>query len=95
MNQKAALAKALLDGETLSIKNAYFELGISNIAREVSRGIEKPFGVYITKIQCKGHDRYGGDVVWFEYKLNRLIEDNNPGIEKMKAYVNEHFKNHK
>lgn len=92
MNAKAAIAKAFLRGETLSIKTAFNLFGTTNLPREVSRQIEKPFGISITRNQKDGKTKYGVPCSWYEYKLERT-EANKPGMELMREYVREQEKN--
>lgn len=94
MTAKAALAKLLLDGKTVSIKNAYDLLGISNIAREIERCIENKkksgFGVVCTRQEKTGTSRYGRRVEWMNYKLD--IHRNTPeAIQEMRDYVNKQY----
>lgn len=86
MTAKAALAKALLDGRVLNVKNCFETIGLTNCAREVSRMIEQPFGVTVSRTQRDGTSRYGQSVIWVDFRLN-FTEYNKPGIEKMKEYV--------
>lgn len=87
MTSKAALCVHLLRGETLNIKNVFSQIGLTNCPREISRMIEKPFGVNVTRTHREGKSRYGQAVVWVDYKLEKTNE-NLEGIEKMKEYVN-------
>jgi len=86
MTSIAALAKALLSGEVISIKNAYFDYGISNIAREIGRSIERKFNVEVSRVKREGTSRYGQSIVWFEYRLNRT-DFNAKGIADMAKYI--------
>ena len=88
MTAKAALCKALLDGKVLNVKNCFTMIGLTNCAREISRMVEQPFGVIVSRTQMDGHSRYGQSVVWVDYRLN-TTEQNKEGIEKMKLYVAE------
>lgn len=88
MTAKAALAKALLDGRVINIKNCFETIGLTNAPREISRMIEKPFGVVISRTQKEGKSRYGQPVTWFNYRLKRT-DYNKDGITKMEAYVKE------
>lgn len=88
MTAKAALAKALLDGRVINIKNCFQTIGLTNAPREISRMIEKPFGVIVSRTQREGKSRYGQAVTWYDYRLNRT-DYNKDGIEKMEAYVKE------
>lgn len=87
---KAALAKALLNGEVLNVKNVFKNIGLTNCAREISRMIEQPFGVVVSRTRRDGISRYGMQVNWTDYRLNRT-EMNREGIEKMKEYVALHY----
>lgn len=70
MTRKQALLNHLLAGGTLSIKNAYLDFGISNIAREVGRLIEKPFNVVLERKKHTSKTKYGTVCYWFEYSAN-------------------------
>lgn len=106
MNAKAALCMALLEGRVLNVKNVPKLIGLTNCAREISRMIEEPFGVSVSRTQKSGKSRYGTEVRWTDYRLNHT-EYNGPGIQKMKEYVLAHrgslescttdteYKNHK
>lgn len=87
MNSKAALAKALLDGRTVNIKNGFDLLGITNVPREIGRSIERAFGVTVKRIDRNGLSRYKVPVVWMDYRLE-YSEENREGIIRMKEYVN-------
>lgn len=86
MTAKAALAKELLSGRVITIMSGFMELAITNTPREVSRMIEKDFGVEVSRTPRKKNGKYGRTVNYYEYRLNRT-ERNKEGIEKMKAYV--------
>lgn len=86
MTAKAALCKALLDGRVINIKNCFETIGLTNAPREVSRMVEQPFGVKVTRTPREGKSRYKQPVTWFDYRLNST-EDNKEGISKMKEYV--------
>ena len=83
---KAALCKALLAGEVLNIKNCMNLIGITNAPREISRSIEKPFGVTVSRTHMTGKSRYGKPVVWTNYRLN-ATEHNKEGMRLMWEYV--------
>lgn len=91
MTAKAALCIEFLKGSTLNIKNCVILTGLTNCPREVSRQIEKPFGVKITRTQKEGKSRWGQPVVWFNYKLH-YNQENMEGITKMREYVKEQLK---
>jgi hypothetical protein len=90
MNATVAISKAFLDGRVLSIKTAFRDFGITNLPREVSRLIEKRFGVQVTRVPRSGKTRYGIHARWFEYRLPKT-EYNKEGIAKMREYVNKHY----
>jgi hypothetical protein len=90
MNATAAISKAFLDGRVLSIKTAFRDFGVTNLPREVSRLIEKRFGVEVSRVPRKGKTRYGISVRWFEYRLPKTPY-NEDGIKKMREYVGEHY----
>lgn len=92
MNQKAALCKALLAGEVVSIMTGFKMMGTTNIPREIGRSIERVFNVKVSRTQKTSKTRYGGSCYYFEYRLNRT-EYNKEGIKKMYAYLKQHETN--
>lgn len=86
MTAKAAMCKALLDGRVLNVKNCFETIGLTNCSREISRMIEKPFDVEISRVNRSGKSRYGQPVVWVDYRLNNT-EYNGPGIKLMREYL--------
>lgn len=86
MTAKAALAKALLDGRVLNVKNCFETIGLTNCAREISRMIEQPFGLVVSRTKREGSSRYGQPVTWIDYRLN-ATEYNKEGIQKLREYV--------
>jgi hypothetical protein len=88
MTVKCALALALLEGRVLTIFNCMKEIGYSNLPREVSRGIEKPFGVVVSRTPKETENRYGEPIRYYEYRLNNS-EVNKEGREKMIAFCKE------
>lgn len=88
MTAKAALAKALLDGVVINIKNCFQMIGLTNAPREISRMIEKDFGVSVSRDKMEGYSKYGQPVTWYNYRLVKT-EENAAGIEKMRIYVKE------
>lgn len=85
MTARAALALLLLDGEVISIKNAFPWLGIACLTNEI-RLIEKKFDVKVSKTPRKGNAKFGLPCTWTNYRLNRTSY-NEKGIEKMIKYV--------
>ena len=86
MTAKAALAKALLEGRVLNVKNCFETIGLTNCSREISRMIEQPFGVEVSRTHREGYSRYGSSITWCDYRLN-ATEYNRPGMNKMREYV--------
>ncbi len=89
MTARAALCKALLNGETLNVINVFTTIGLTNAAREISRMVEKPLGVQVSRVHREGNSRYGQAVTWVDYHLNHT-DYNKEGIEKMREYVKQH-----
>ena len=89
MTAKAALVKALLNGDLLNVKNCFTKIGLTNCAREVSRMVEQPFGATISRTERNGKSRYGRTVVWIDYRLNRT-DYNKEAIKKMQEYIKKH-----
>ena len=90
MTQVAAIAKALLDGQVISIMTGFRDFGCTNIPREISRSIEKKFDVDIDKtptpFKSKLNPSRSG--VYYRYRLPK-IKTNREGIKAMKKYVKE------
>lgn len=86
MNSKAALAKALLKGEVVNIKNGFTHFGITNVPREIGRSIERAFGVEVSRTMREGMSRYKQPCIWCDYRLNKT-DYNKEGIQKMIEYV--------
>lgn len=86
MTATAALAKHLLSGKKVSIKDGFLYFGITNIPRELSRGIEQKFGVKLEKRHQTFTSRYGRKGFYYEYKLPHTSL-NKAGIKAMKKYV--------
>lgn len=86
MTQAAAIAKALLKGEVISIMTAFKQFGCTNAPREISRSIEKKFGVQVSKTPVKFKSKYGKEGVYYQYRLNHT-DYNADGIKKMIQYV--------
>lgn len=89
MNAIAAISAAFLRGEVLTIKTAFKDFGITNLPREVSRSVEKKFGVKLARVEKSGKTRFGIPCYWFEYRLP-TTEYNARGRERMVDYVKLH-----
>lgn len=86
MTSRAALCMALLEGRVLNVKNVFENVGLTNCSREISRMIEKPFGVKVSKYPTEGKNRYGQRVSWYNYFLVHT-KANKSGIKKMRQYI--------
>jgi hypothetical protein len=86
MTQTAAIAMALLKGDVLSIMNGFQLFSCTNLPRELSRSIEKKFGVEIARDKVVFKSKYGQPGFYYRYRLNKN-ESNGPGIERMKEYI--------
>lgn len=86
MTAKAAMIKALLLGKTINIKTGFEMFGITNVPREISLLIRKE-GILISKTKKEGESRWKVPVMWFEYKLNPLLECNKEPVKKLAKYV--------
>jgi hypothetical protein len=86
MTQVAAICKALLDGETLSIMTGFKQFACTNLPRELSRSVEQKFNVVISKERVDFTSKYGQKGFYFRYRLNHT-DYNKEGIQKMRAYV--------
>lgn len=94
MNAKSALIKEFLDGKVLTIMTCFKTVGLTNLGREVPRMIEHPFGVTISRTRMEGKSRYGSNITWYQYRLNRT-EYNKEGIQKMKEYIAENMEQYR
>ena len=94
MTQTAAIAKALLDGEKLSIMDGFKKFQCSNIPREVSRSIETKFRVVLDREPVKFTSKYGRKGEYYRYSLPGS-KKNKEGIKAMKEYVKSQIDNNK
>jgi hypothetical protein len=92
MTQWCDICISLLKGETMSIMTGFKDFLCTNIPRELSRGVEKKFGVKVSREPVHFKSTYGRSGIYFRYRLNRT-QYNAPGIEKMKAYIKEQLEN--
>lgn len=90
MTQVAAICKALLDGQVLSIMTGFKMFACTNLPRELSRSIEQKFEVKVSKVRVAFISQYGQHGFYFTYRLNRTTY-NKPGIEKMKEYLAKNY----
>ena len=61
-------------------------VGLTNAPREISRMVEQPFGVVVSRTPREGKSKHGQPVTWFDYRLNNS-EHNLPGIKLMIEYL--------
>ncbi len=85
MTAKSALCLALLEGRVLNVNNVFKTIGLTNCSREISRMVETPFGIEVSRTPRKGKNKYRGDVNWVDYRLNKT-KQNQLGIAKMIEY---------
>ena len=88
MNQKAAICKALLNGETISILTGFKDFGCTNVPREIGRSVERAFGIVIDKTPVNFVSRYKQAGVYYKYNLVPG-KQNKESLKKMKNYVYE------
>lgn len=91
MTQKASIALALLKGEILSIRDGFDRFACTNLPREISRSIEKDFGVLISKTPTKFISRDNQSGHYYTYRLPKT-QYNALGIKKMLKYVKDNAK---
>lgn len=86
MTQTAAICIALLKGDVISIFDGYKRFSCTNLPRELSRSVEKKFGVTLSKDKTFFKSQYEGKPgYYYRYRLNR-IRENAEGIQKMTQY---------
>lgn len=94
MNNKipktARLAKALLHGEVITIMDGFKKFGITNAPREISRSVERKFGVVVSKDKVEFTHDCGLPGWYYRYRLNSTAE-NAQGIKRMNAYCDDFF----
>ncbi len=88
MTAKCALAKELLSGKVINVKSCFMTVGLTNCSREISRMIEKPYGLIVSRTHMEGKSKHGQPVTWVNYRLNNTPQ-NQEGIQKLIAYVQE------
>ena len=86
MTQLSAICFSLLSGDVLSIMTGFKQFGVTNIPREIGRGVERRFGVEVSKTPVKFKSRYGHTGEYYQYRLNKASH-NFPGMQKMAKYI--------
>lgn len=86
----AALCYDLINGKTVSIKTGFNAYGITNIPREISRAVEKRFGVKCEKKKIVYKSKYGLGGYYFEYKLLRNNQKKE-SLNLMYSYIQENM----
>lgn len=89
MTQVAAICEALLKGEILSIMTGFRDFSVTNLPREISRSVERKFGIIVSRTRKDFTSEYGHTGYYYQYRLNKSLTHNQEGIKKMKAYVKE------
>lgn len=69
MNATTALGLSFLRGDVVTVKTAFRDFGISNIARECGRSIERKFGLRLARVKKVGKSRYGVPCWYYQYRL--------------------------
>lgn len=90
MTAKVALCLALLEGCVWNVKNVFETIGLTNASREISRMVEQVFDVEVSRTPRKGKNRYGGEVTWVDFRLNKS-DRNKPGIARVVDYCQKHI----
>lgn len=90
MTKKAYIARALLNGEVLTIMDGFRKFRVTNLPREISRQIEQVFDVEVSRDRVEFTAECGTPGFYYRYRLN-CNERNAEGIDKMKAYCAEFF----
>lgn len=88
MTALAALASALVRGESVSIMTGFKDFLITNVPREIGRSIERKFDVRVHRVPVKFKSTYGRTGEYFRYTLIPTSE-NRPGIKRMREYIKE------
>lgn len=86
----AAICQSLLSGGSLSIMDGFKQFGVTNLPREISRSIEKKFGVHVIRIKCTSKTPYGHTNVFYKYQLvpnKGNLLNQRAGIGRMIQYV--------
>lgn len=78
-----AILKDLIKGEKLDVLTFYKLYGYSNIARELSRKIEKPFSFLLKREKMVSKNRFGESCWYYQYSLKK--ED----VKKAKNLLND------
>jgi hypothetical protein len=90
MNATTAIGLAFLRGDVLTVKTAFQDFGVSNLARECGRSIERKFGLKLAKTKKTGKSRYGVPCYWFQYRLPST-RYNKLGRAKLIDYCQKHI----
>lgn len=77
-----ALALYLVKGNVISVMNAFKLFGVTNASRELSRGVEKKYGVILERTPIHFKSRYGQSGVYFQYRLPKTPH-NKKGIAQI------------
>ena len=90
MTAQCALAMALLEGRVLNVMNCFKDVGYTNIAREIPRRIEEPFGLEVSRTPRVGKNRYGHPTNYVDYFLRKSAH-NLDGIKRLKEFIRENL----
>lgn len=95
MTQICAICISLLKGDILTIGDGFYKLNCTNLPIELSRSVEKKFGVTISRDKKEFKSKYDEKPgYYFRYRLNRT-DANAKGIKRMQEYIQQQTaKNH-
>jgi len=88
--QIAYISQALIRGEVLTIMDGFKRFNCTNLPRELSRSVERKFGVEISRERVEFTTDCDMPGFFFRYRLNATAY-NEPGIKKMRDYINEYM----
>lgn len=91
---KAAIANHFLNGGEMGIADCFNLFGVTNLPREISRAIEKPFGIKIDRKPVLVKTQFHKSKLIKRYRLNKK-KNSDLAIKRMIKYVNENRSNGK
>lgn len=86
----AAVLNSLLQGETLSIMDGFHRFGVTNLSRELSRSIEQPMGIILTRTKIVHNPKHGHAVWYYQYHLTKCRQTKE-ALNKAWKYVDENL----
>lgn len=89
MIKRVQICKALIDGEVLTTLDATKRWNVTDLPKEIKRGIERKFGVEISRVCIRTKLENGMPLSFVQYRLNPTTY-NIAGIEKMRKYLSQY-----